>query len=142
MKLPNSLVRVKRARCSTFEMLHFADWYRLFTTARVWLSRRPQQGHHHQEPVVREVQLGPGVATQSSSRLRSIERTNAIQSYGNPVSSLGRVRDFDQLFGCTSFMIEVAGNQPTGGHEHSPLGSGVSLGGMTRCRAGSKRAMH
>jgi len=60
-------------------MLHFAGWYRLFKTARVWLSRLQQQGHYHQEPVVREVQLGPGVATQRSNRLRSIERGNGIQ---------------------------------------------------------------
>ena len=133
MKLPNSLVRVKRARCSTFEMLHFAHWYRLFTTARVWLSSGRSKVITSRNPVSPEVLA---VATQSSSTLRSIERTNAIQSYGNPVSSLGRVRYFDQLFGCTAFMIEVAGNQPTGGHEHSSLGSGVSLGGMTRCRAG------
>ncbi|MGA2646517.1 MAG: hypothetical protein ABSF15_17535 [Candidatus Sulfotelmatobacter sp.] len=42
-------------------------------------------------------------SVQDDATPRETPKQFGLQSYGTPVSSLGRVGDFDQLFECTSF---------------------------------------
>jgi hypothetical protein len=60
----------------------------------------------------------------------------------SPVSSRRRVRDFDQLFGALRSIVELA-RRPTAAESNLRAVRSVGLmGGMTRCIAGSERAVH
>ena len=126
-------------------MLHFASWYRLFKTARVWLSGCAARPSPENPRGPRGAALFLAIAPKVRPDCEAWSALLGLESYSNPMSRLKRVGNFSKA--CTHLVLLSAAlirdrfrGARVERHEsvHETLGE-AHAGSQTRMRARKTR---